>query len=88
VIGAEFDNLESIKRAVISGVCLTVLPPYVVAGEVAAATLRALPVDGDSFQRTLKLIRERDSHLAPVARAFLETMTADYPALGDVLTMG
>ena len=80
-IGAEFDNLESIKRSVSAGLCLTVLPPYVVRDEVDRGLLRALPVEGAPFKRTLKMIHAGDAHLSPLARAFLDVLSILYPAL-------
>lgn len=80
-IGAEFDNLESIKRSVAVGLCLTILPPYVVHDEIERGLLRALPVQGAPFQRTLKMIWDKEAHLTPVARAFLRTLATRYPAL-------
>ncbi|MBL8157186.1 MAG: LysR family transcriptional regulator, partial [Anaerolineae bacterium] len=43
-VGAEFDSPEAIKRAVMRGTCLTILPEYVTQQEVEAGLLRALPV--------------------------------------------
>ncbi len=80
-IGAEFDNLESIKRSVGVGLCLTVLPPYVVRDEIERGLLRALPVQGAPFRRTLKMIWDKEAHLTPVARAFLSILATRYPAL-------
>ncbi|MBL8121094.1 MAG: LysR family transcriptional regulator, partial [Anaerolineae bacterium] len=59
VIGAEFDNLESIKRAVALGMCAAVLPSYVVQNEVNQRLLHMIPVEGKPFTRTLKLIWDR-----------------------------
>ena len=84
VIGAEFDNIESIKRAVGAGPCITVLPPYVIAGEVAAGALRAIPLAGDPLRRVIRLIRPRDAQLSPVAGAFLRALAADYPLLRGI----
>jgi len=85
VIGAEFDNLESIKRAVSLGPCLTVLPPYVVQTEVTQGLLHIIPVEGKPFTRSLKLIW--DSHLpfSPITRAFLIELSQRYEVLNSVL---
>jgi DNA-binding transcriptional LysR family regulator len=84
LVGAEFDNLESIKRAVANGQCITILPEYIVSAEVALGALRAVPLAGAPLKRTLKLIWARDSYFSPVTRAFLDDLAADYPALGSL----
>ena len=84
-IGAEFDNLESMKRAVSIGVCLAVLPDYVVQAEVEQGTLRMIPIEARPFSRTLKLIWETDTQFSPITRAFLGALSIHYPALASLL---
>ena len=85
VIGAEFNNLESIKRAVTLGLCLAVLPPYVVQHEVEQHLLRTIPVEGAPFTRTVKLIWESHAHFSPITRAFLVELSHRYPALTTLI---
>lgn len=85
LIDAEFDNLESIKRAVVSGPYVTILPPYVVQNEVEAHLLRLVPVTGSPFMRSLKLIWDRDTPFSPVTRAFLTEISMLYPSLRELL---
>ncbi len=85
VISAEFDNLESMKRAVAVGNCLAILPAYVVADEVAHHQLEALSLQDKPLQRTLKLIWNAHASLSPVTRAFLNEMRGSYPVLAAVL---
>lgn len=84
VIGAEFDNLESLKRAVASGPCLTILPRYAVQQELDHGLLRVVAVEGRPLRRTLKLIWSRDSRFSPIMTAFLEMLAGDYPALAQL----
>ncbi len=84
-IGAEFDSLESIKRAVALGGCLTVLPEYVMRAELEMGSLHAIAVEGRPFQRTLKLLWNPALPWTPVARAFLRSLTAPLPALATLL---
>lgn len=79
-ISAEFDNLESIKRAVAAGGCLTLLPAYVVTDEVGRGLLRVIPVEGTPFTRELKLIWSRGAPFTPPARAFISVLAELYPA--------
>lgn len=81
LIGAEFDNLESIKRAVTVGGCMAVLPPYVVQSEVEQQLLHMIPVEGRPFTRSLKLVWDSQTHFSPVTLAFLNELSRRYPAL-------
>lgn len=85
LIGAEFDNLESIKRAVALGRCLAVLPAYVVQAEVDQHHLHMIPVTEKPFVRSLKLIWESGMPFAPITLAFLTELSRTYPALHQVL---
>lgn len=84
-ISAEFDNLESIKRAVAAGGCLTLLPAYVVADEVERGLLRVIPVEGTPFTRELKLIWSRGAPFTPPARAFISVLAELYPAACTIM---
>ncbi|MBE2269386.1 MAG: LysR family transcriptional regulator [Anaerolinea sp.] len=78
-VGAEFDNLESIKRAVAVGMCVAVLPPYVVQHELEQNLLHAIPVEGSPFVRELKLIWDRELRFTPITRAFVDYLNTQYP---------
>jgi DNA-binding transcriptional LysR family regulator len=84
-IGAEFDHVESIKRAVMAGTALAILPHYAVEDETAMGLLRALPVAGRPLQRVIKLLWDRRRPLGPVARSFLHHLATRFPALNDVV---
>ncbi len=78
---AEFDNVESIKRAVAKNMGISVLPGYAIAGEVEAGALRGLRVADKPMQRTLKLLWNQDGFLTPVVRAFLRHLAGYFPRL-------
>ena len=84
-IGAEFDNVESIKRAVMAGTALAILPGYVVADELEMGMLRALPIAGNPLQRVIKLLWDKRRPWGPVARSFLRHLTTRFPALDEVV---
>lgn len=84
-IGAEFDNVESIKRAVMAGTALAILPDYVVADEKEMGMLHALPIAGNPLQRVIKLLWDKRRPFGPVARSFLRHLSARFPALGEVV---
>jgi DNA-binding transcriptional LysR family regulator len=85
LIGAEFDNLESIKRAVGMGLCFAILPPYVVQTEAEQRLLHMIRVDEQPFTRTLKLIWDSSVHFSPIGRAFLTELSGRFPSLAALL---
>lgn len=84
-ITAEFDNPEAIKQSVISGHCVTLLPEYTVKRELDAGMVRLIPVTGTDMRRDLKLIWDQRLPFPPVAKAFLQTISPQYPVLNDLL---
>lgn len=85
MIGAEYDNLESMKRGVALGMCVAVLPPYVVQAEVDQHLLRMIPLEGKPLTRSLKLVWDAQGYFSPITRAFLVELSQRYPALNDLL---
>ncbi len=83
-IGAEFDNVESIKRAVMAGTGLSVLPDYAVRDDAALGRLRTLRLQEEPLPRTLKLIWDKRRHFAPVALSFLRHLVPRFPALAGL----
>ena len=84
-IGAEFDAVESIKRAVTLGACLTVLPEYVFHLERETDLLRGIPVRDRVLVRTLKLVWLRSRRFTPVQRTFLRHLAARLPAMQSIV---
>lgn len=84
-VGAEVDNLESMKRVVAGGLCLAILPRYVVEDELNHELLRALPVQGAPFTQTLRLLYGDSRTFSPVTRAFLAELATIYPAIRQIL---
>lgn len=78
VVASEFDNVESIKRTVAQGPYVTILPGYAVRSDIEAHTLQALPINGRPLRRTLKMLWAADTHLSPVARAFVELTATEF----------
>lgn len=69
---AELDNLESIKRVVMLGASLTILPLYTVRAEQERGLLEAIPLAGRPLRRTLRLLWRAGRPLGPVARTFVQ----------------
>lgn len=84
-VSAEFDSVESIKRMVTLGLCLTVLPDYVVNHEVTAGLVHTIPIADAPLQRTLKLIWDKTTPFSPVATAFLRHLQGRFAALAAVV---
>ncbi|MCU0466699.1 MAG: LysR substrate-binding domain-containing protein [Anaerolineae bacterium] len=70
-ISAEFDNVETIKRSVAAGPCVTILPEYAIRQEQGFGVLHALKVEGATLQRTLKAVRDATRYFPPPPQAFL-----------------
>lgn len=83
-VAAEFDNVESIKRAVAKGEDIAILPEYAVRGELEMGHLHALAVVGIPLQRTLKLVWNQHAYFTPVTRTFLRFLTRFLPALKEI----
>jgi len=74
----EFDNVESIKKAVENGVGVSFLPGTTVENEVAMKTLRALPMDVPPGRPIL--IHRRHKALSGVATKFIAMLQESYQA--------
>lgn len=81
----EFDNPETIKRALLAGGAFAILPAYVVRHEVDLGVLRLLPVNDCDLQRQLKLIWNKEWPLSPIAYAFLQHLANEYPIIRSML---
>ncbi len=80
-VGAEFDNVESIKRSVINGTGVSILPAYAAEQEVESDRLWLLRVADVPLQRTLKLLWNRETYASPVVAAFLRCLRGCLPEL-------
>jgi DNA-binding transcriptional LysR family regulator len=70
----EFDNIESIKRAVEINAGVSLLPAPTVEREVAAGTLASVPIIGKRLVRPLGIICRHGKELGDTARRFLEML--------------
>jgi DNA-binding transcriptional LysR family regulator len=77
-IGMEFDNIETIKRALEIDAGFAILPEPTVLREVAAGTLARVRIAetdaADKLVRPLGIIRGRNRPLAPTAQRFLDLL--------------
>lgn len=70
----EFDNIETIKRAVEIDAGVALLPEPTVGRELAAGTLLAVRLAGDELIRPLGIIHARGKPLPPTAERFVELL--------------
>jgi len=73
----EFDNIETVKRAVEIDAGVSIVPQATVAQEVAKHTLVALELDGGDFYRPLAAIHKKNKVLSPAMRQFVNTLKAE-----------
>ncbi len=70
----EFDNIETIKRAVEIDAGVALLPEPTVGRELAAGTLCMVRLVGEELIRPLGIIRARGTPLAPTVERFIELL--------------
>ena len=67
----EFDNIETVKRAVEIDAGISIVPQGTITQEVSKQTLAAVPIDDGEFFRPLAAIYKRSKVLSPAMRQFL-----------------
>ena len=67
----EFDNIETVKRAVEIDAGISVVPQGTVVQEVAKQTLSAIPFEDGEFFRPLAAIYKKNKVLSPAMKQFL-----------------
>ena len=70
----EFDNTETIKRAVEIDAGVSLLPEPTVDREVAAGALVARPLAGIDLKRPIGIIQRRGKELGKTARRFMQLL--------------
>lgn len=81
LIVAEFDEAEAIKRAVMQGMEAAILPRCVVREECQAGKIHLLAMQEQPLKRPIELLWNAGLPLNPTNRAFLETLTDQFPQL-------
>jgi DNA-binding transcriptional LysR family regulator len=75
-IALEFDNIETIKRAIEIGTAVSLLPEPTIAREVSEGTLAAVPLADRSLVRPLGIIHRRDRKLSDTAERLIKMLQA------------
>jgi hypothetical protein len=79
----EFDNIETIKRAVEIDAGVALLPEPTVRREVETRSLVAIPLTTDELVRPLGLIHRRGKELGITTRRFVELLQAEANLSGE-----
>ena len=70
----EFDNIETVKRAVEIDAGVAIVPQGTVVQEVAKQTLAQIVIEDGEFYRPLAAIYKKNKVLSPAMKEFLETV--------------
>ena len=73
----EFDNIETIKRAIEIDAGVALLPAPTVVREVEAGTLAAVPLSTEQLVRPLGIIHRRGKDLGATVRRFIELLRSE-----------
>ncbi len=73
-IALEFDNIETIKRAIEIGAGVSLLPEPTIAREVESGSLVQIPLDGVALDGPLGIIHRRDRKLNETAQQFIQLL--------------
>jgi LysR family transcriptional regulator, transcriptional activator of the cysJI operon len=75
----EFDNIETVKRAVEIDHGIAIVPQATVMQEVKQGTLVAVHFKGKDFTRPLAILHRKGRVLTPAMKKFIETLGVDIP---------
>jgi DNA-binding transcriptional LysR family regulator len=84
----EFDNIETVKRAVEIDHGIAIVPHATVVQEVRQGTLSAVPFKGKEFTRPLAILHRKGRVLTPAMKKFIETLAAAEGAAAMAAALG
>jgi DNA-binding transcriptional LysR family regulator len=70
----EFDNIETVKRAVEIDAGISIVPQATVTQEVSKQTLAAVPFDDVEIYRPLAVVYKKNKVLSPAMRQFVNIL--------------
>jgi DNA-binding transcriptional LysR family regulator len=73
----EFDNIETMKRAIEIDAGVSILPEASVRREIALGTLAKVTIAGDAIVRPLGIVHRRDRQLSELAQQFVGLLKAE-----------
>jgi DNA-binding transcriptional LysR family regulator len=75
----EFDNIETVKRAVEIDHGIAIVPAATIQQEAKQGTLAVLKLKGGEFTRPLSILHRKGRVLTPAMKKFIETLGLDLP---------
>lgn len=78
----EFDNIETVKRAVEINAGISIVPQATVRQEIKQGLLKAIPLKGANVIRPLAIIHRKGRVLTPAMKKFIATLTGK-PYMGS-----
>jgi len=78
----EFDNIETVKRAVEIDHGIEIVPQATVVQEAKQGTLAVLRFKGGGFTRPLAILHRKGRVLTPAMKKFIETLEVEIPEAG------
>ncbi len=82
----EFDNIETVKRAVEINAGISIVPSATVKQEMKQGLLKAITIKGSEITRPLAIIHRKGRVLTPAMKKFISTLTGK--PYQDVLDVG
>lgn len=79
----EFDNIETVKRAVEIDHGIAIVPQATVQQEVQQGTLVQLSLKGCEFTRPLAILHRKGRVLTPAMKKFIDTLGLELPSGGE-----
>ena len=70
-VALEFDNIETMKRAIEIGAGISLLPEPTITREIESGTLVSIPLEGQPLVRPLGIIHRSDRKLSETAQQFI-----------------
>jgi DNA-binding transcriptional LysR family regulator len=74
LVALEFDNIETIKRAVEIGSGISLLPGPTISREIESGSLVQISIKGQPLARPLGIIHRRDRKLSETAQQFIQLL--------------
>jgi DNA-binding transcriptional LysR family regulator len=84
-VALEFDNIETIKRAIEIGAGISLLPEPTIAREIESGALVQIPLEGSALARPLGIIHRRDRKLSETARQFIDLLQSQATPAADAV---
>lgn len=86
-IAFEFDNIETMKRAIEINEGISLLPEPTLSKEIASGTLVKVQLEGEPQTRPLGIVYRRDRPLRELARNFIDLLRADIDFANDAVVL-